>query len=982
MRLGDYKCRISIRAGQVIEQLSMALNITEPDGIVRLYTTGPEQEVMASPYVTVDYSAGGTQAMVRYLPTTEAQRAVQNNRGIAGDLVVSYDVNHQNGIGDITVVQDTVIHSFAPKDLPVLPKNIAFVIDVSGSMSGHKIEQTLQAMLTILDQLREEDMFMFVLFESDLKYWPTMYDEYEGEMIGPIDTVSDPDKRIRRKRQVSGPNPGVQGQRGRVFPFHPTPNPSTRRPAQRGLPRPFPVYPTGSPPPFVPRPTPQPRPPPVIRSTTGMVRATARNIELAKQFANRNIRASGGTNINSALLEACRILHSQRRNKGNLILFLTDGSPTSGVTNPRSIVENVATAAQETRDSGQIAVFSLAFGFSLNYDLLEMVSLNTEGKVKRIYAESDAADQLRNFYQEISTPLMYNMDFIPDSNVVDQETITQHKFPTFFNGSEVLVMWKVKPELLDFTLVMDRKKRSEDEPYRMYCSVGIEGYTYEPVEYRTEIEIDPRIVLTDEDYKAREIDCLHVDDPEYNIISNSTWVPREFAERMWANLKIKDLLKVSELSKNENKKKQAEKRAICLALKYHLVTPVTSLLIVQEQPSYHESAGERGPSGLPGQRGYAAPSAPRGPPGSPSFANYGVAGPVGARGPPGLSGYPGPQGRRGASGPPGQYGQRGLSGNRGSPGAAGVQGRPVPSGSQRRTGSVGPQGLPGPNGYPGSLGTPGPSGPRSYFTTTATPPTRRSTSPGTTTMHATTTTTGSRWTITTTTQKTTTSAATPKSTTTTGRTTTTTKFPTTTTTSRPTTTSIATQKTTTITAPPKTTTTTGRTTTTTKSPTTTTTSRPTTTSIATQKTTTITAPPKTTTTTGRTTTTTKSPTTTTTGRPTTTTTTTQKTTTTTGPPKSTTTTMPTTTTTTIDMEDMENKTDTECIGQNCLNPVLTDSAAEPTDNNNVDQIIQKGNTEEPKAAPISQDSGSRSPHSSLFFVLNTILVLIFISNIG
>ena len=136
MQLGDYKCPISIRAGQVVEQLSMILNITEPDGKVRLDTTGPEQEGVTSPYVTVDSSADGTQAIVRYLPSTEVQRAVQNNLSINGDLVVRYDVNHQNGIGDITVVQDTVIHSFSPKDLPPLPKNIIFVIDVSGSMGG------------------------------------------------------------------------------------------------------------------------------------------------------------------------------------------------------------------------------------------------------------------------------------------------------------------------------------------------------------------------------------------------------------------------------------------------------------------------------------------------------------------------------------------------------------------------------------------------------------------------------------------------------------------------------------------------------------------------------------------------------------------------------------------------------------------------------------------------------------------------------
>ena len=902
MQLGDYKCRVSIRAGQVVEQLSMVLNITEPDGIVRLGTTGPEQEGVTSPYVTVDRSADGTQAIVTYLPTTEAQRSVQNNQGIAGDLVVSYDVNHQNGIGDITVVQDTVIHSFAPKDLPPLPKNIAFVIDVSGSMSGRKIEQTLEAMLTILDQLREEDMFMFILFESRLRYWPTINDDYEGEMIGPIDTVSNPHPVRPVPVRPSYPSPAF-GPRGTQTPT-PTPTPPTpRAPTSTSSPFSFnrgkrqasgpgprilwstaqpppailPIHPTPKPPslPFPPRPTPQSRPPPVIRSTTGMVRATAGNIELAKQFAIRNIRASGGTNINSALLEACRILHSQRRKKGNLILFLTDGRPTSGVTDPSSIVENVASAAQETRDSAQIAVFSLAFGFSLDYDLLEMVSLNTEGKVKRIYAENDAADQLRNFYQEISTPLMYSMDILPDANVVDKETITQHKFPTYFNGSELLVMWKVKSELLDISLIRDRKKRSEDEPYIIRCGVGLEGYTTEAVEYRTEIEIDPRITLTDEDYKAREIDCLHVDDPEYNNISNSTWVPREFTERMWANLKIKNLLKVSELSKNENKKRQAEKRAICLALKYHLVTPVTSLLIVQEQAPPSQSFGERGgyanrglsgPAGPVGRRGFPAPAGP-------GYASHGLAPFAAQRGPPGLRGPPGrnggPPGLQGAHGPPGQ---RGLPGPRGQSGPRGPPGRNGgPPGLQGARGPPGQRGLPGPRGQSGPRGPPGRN---AYFTTTTT---RRTTSSTTGAPRTTTTT----WSFTTTTG-----------------TTTTTQLPTTTTT---------------------------------------------------QKTTTSTAPSKTTTTAAAV------------GMP--------------------------STTTTINVEDTENKTDTECTEANCADPMLTDpinSTSNSTENNNIDQSIQAVNVAAPKAAAAiaQEDSGSVVPNSSMFVVLNTVLLLVVISNIG
>ena len=654
MQLGNYKSRISIRTGQIVEQLSMVLNIIEPDGLVQLSTTGPEQDGVTSPDVVVQHSADNTEATVTYEPTMEVQSAMGPNTGISGDLVVSYDVNHQNGIGDITVVEDTVIHSFSPKDLTALPKNIAFVIDVSGSMSGRKIEQTLEAMLTILDQLREEDMFNIILFQSSLRYWPTVNDVYEGELIGPIDTVSNP-------------HPGSRGKRG--LPFHgfasrrPMPLPTTRNPLAI-----YPIVPTVTRSP----PHREPRPEPVTRSMTGMVRATARNIELAKQFTEAQIRANGGTNINSALLEACRILHSQRRSKGNLILFLTDGAPTSGVTDPRTIVENVAEAAQKTPTSGQIAVFSLAFGFSLNYDLLEMVSLSTEGRVKRIYAENDAADQLENFYQEISTPLMYDLDFIPDANIVDVETITQNKFPTYFQGCEILLAWRVKPELLSINLVQDRKKRDSEAPI-IRCGVGLESYTTEPYEIYTVVGIDPSISLTVEDYKAREIDCLHTEDPVYDNVSNSTWVPQHFAERMWANLKIKNLLKISEVAKDVGKKGKAEKRAICLALKYHLVTPVTSFLIVQEQPPSSQNMGQRR-SSSPATQGRQGWIGQAGPAGQRAYSYSQTS----SRGQPGQAGPRGPRGPNGNAAPSGpsfvpapwvpQHGQGGRSGQSGNPG--------------------------------------------------------------------------------------------------------------------------------------------------------------------------------------------------------------------------------------------------------------------------------------------------------------------------
>lgn len=56
------------------------------------------------------------------------------------------------------------VHFFAPPNLPSLKKHIIFVLDVSGSMDGRKIEQLKQAMDGILDELKPTDFFNIIEF--------------------------------------------------------------------------------------------------------------------------------------------------------------------------------------------------------------------------------------------------------------------------------------------------------------------------------------------------------------------------------------------------------------------------------------------------------------------------------------------------------------------------------------------------------------------------------------------------------------------------------------------------------------------------------------------------------------------------------------------------------------------------------------------------------------------------------------------------
>ncbi len=55
-----------------------------------------------------------------------------------------------------------------PEKKEILPKDIAFVIDVSGSMSGEKIEQAKKGLLFFVEHLNKEDRFNIISFSSDI----------------------------------------------------------------------------------------------------------------------------------------------------------------------------------------------------------------------------------------------------------------------------------------------------------------------------------------------------------------------------------------------------------------------------------------------------------------------------------------------------------------------------------------------------------------------------------------------------------------------------------------------------------------------------------------------------------------------------------------------------------------------------------------------------------------------------------------------
>uniref|UniRef100_A0A8D0A1B6 Inter-alpha-trypsin inhibitor heavy chain family member 6 n=1 Tax=Sander lucioperca TaxID=283035 RepID=A0A8D0A1B6_SANLU len=398
-------------------------------------------------------------ARVRYSPTLQQQNSI-SSKGLNADFIIQYDVDLKDLMGEVQVYDGYFVHYFAPRGLPVVPKDVIFVIDVSGSMIGTKMKQTKQAMGTILGDLREGDHFNIITFSDKVHTW----------------------------------------KKGRT------------------------------------------------------VRATRQNVRDAKDFVKRII-AEGWTNINAALLSAAQLVNppssassshlSSRRVP--LVIFLTDGEATIGVTAGDTILNNAKKAL------GSSSLFGLAFGDDADFLLLKRLALDNRGVARMVYEDADADLQLKGFYDEVASPLLSDIQL---SYLDDQAfDITRSLFPNYFQGSELVVAGRVKPGVKDFKVSMSATDSKQ----------------------HVKLENDVLISYA----KGNGSEDLAGCSGDLEGISS-------FVHRLWAYYTIKELLLAKLNATDPATQRLLADKATNLSLKYNFVTPVTSLVVVK--PDADEAA--------------------------------------------------------------------------------------------------------------------------------------------------------------------------------------------------------------------------------------------------------------------------------------------------------------------------------------------------------------------------------------------------------
>ncbi|CAG9823746.1 unnamed protein product [Phaedon cochleariae] len=182
-RDNQYELVLNIHPGQIVKDLNVQVMINESRPL-RFVKTPPlrsgneisknDDKLDPSSDIKIINS---TSAIVKFSPGPERQKQfgidlrAKENEGLAGQFVVQYDVERDSRGGEVLLQDGYFVHFFAPEDLEPLSKHVVFVLDTSGSMSGSKMEQLKDAMYSILDQLRPNDIFHIVEFNSNVFVW-------------------------------------------------------------------------------------------------------------------------------------------------------------------------------------------------------------------------------------------------------------------------------------------------------------------------------------------------------------------------------------------------------------------------------------------------------------------------------------------------------------------------------------------------------------------------------------------------------------------------------------------------------------------------------------------------------------------------------------------------------------------------------------------------------------------------------------------
>lgn len=248
------------------------------------------------------------------------------------------------------------------------------------------------------------------------------------------------------------------------------------------------------------------------------------------------LEATGGTNINEALRVAADLLRDSKPEQ-SMIVFLTDGLPTNGVTDEAQIRRNFKQAQR-----GEVKLFSFGVGFDVNTRLLDGLAKENHAFADYIAPQENLEERVSSFYEKVRYPLLSNLEY--EFRGADVRLLSPNRLPDLFKGGQIILAGR-------------------------YHSAG-----RVTLHVRGQANARRQSFQYDFNFPERERE-------------------REFVARLWATRRVGDLLEDIRMN-GENAELKDE--VVALAKEFGLVTPYTSYLVQEEegvQPVTMQRSSER-----------------------------------------------------------------------------------------------------------------------------------------------------------------------------------------------------------------------------------------------------------------------------------------------------------------------------------------------------------------------------------------------------
>ena len=162
-----------------------------------------------------------------------------------------------------------------------------------------------------------------------------------------------------------------------------------------------------------------------------LLAATPKNLERARQAA-AQITASGGTNIGGGLLAALKECRPDRA-RFAAIVFLTDGMPTVGETDPERLL------ATWRERSGATRLFALGVGTDVKDFLLTKLAAEGRGDARYVRDGDDLEVPLASLFAKIRTPLLLDPEVQLTSDGAQLQDLEPRRLPDLFEGRALFV---------------------------------------------------------------------------------------------------------------------------------------------------------------------------------------------------------------------------------------------------------------------------------------------------------------------------------------------------------------------------------------------------------------------------------------------------------------------------------------------------------------------------------------------------------------